>query len=241
MVDKNKIFEDLNASIGDSIQKKEHLLFKELLKFEKSYKKDLYPLVNNFIEFVAAEPNFENEFKPALKLAADSSKFTDGMVSKKSEFLLSRDGKYALKYLQKSKEEIQITLLTDSSMDTNEMLLYLPDIRKYYISNTYGDFLVTGYSSLRIGLMNFNAVLCFEKIIVTMEEKLFSIISCNNFSSPEIIESDDTFIKLKINGIKEYSTAVLSNESNKDFINSVNGILEIPIMLLRKKSTILLY
>ena len=241
MIDKNKIFEDLNTSDGDDIQKKEHLLYKELLEFEKTNKKDLHPLVNNYIEFIAAEPNIEYEFKPALMLAADSSASADEMVSRKSEFLLSRDGKFALKYLQKSKEEILITLLTENNIDTKEMLLYLPDLKKYYVSNNAGDFSIKGYSSFNIGSLNFNAVLYFDKLFVSKGGDLFSIVSYNNYANPEILESDETFLKVRINSIKECSVAVLSNDRNKDFINSGNGILEIPVMLLKEKTVILLY
>lgn len=241
MVDNNKIYEDLNASDGDDIQKNENLLFKELLEFEKLNKRDLPLLVNNYIEFILVEQQIGYSFEPSIKLAADSSVSADEKVSKKSEFLLSRDGKYALKYIQKSKEEIFITLLTDNNLDTREMLLYLPDLKKYFVSNSTGDFTVAGYSSLNIGSLNFNAVVCFEKIIISKAGDLFSMVSYNNYASPEIIEKSDIFIKVKVNSIKECSVAVLINELNKDFVNSVNGILEIPVMLLRDKTVVLLY
>ncbi len=241
MIDKNKIFEDLNSLDGDDIQKKEHFLYEELLEFEKSKKKDLLPLINNYIEFIPAEPNIECDNKPVLKLAADSFASADEMVSRKSEFLLSKDGKFALKYLQKNNEEILITLLAEHNIDTSEILLYLPDLKKYYVSNTACDFSVTGYSTLNISTLNFKAVQYFAKFVISKEGDLYSMVSYNNYANPEIVESSDTFMKVRINSEKECSVAVLINDKNKDFVNFLNGILEIPIMLLSDKTVILLY
>lgn len=239
MVDINKIFDDLSSE-GNGIQKEENKLYKELIEFEKTLKNSSLEDCK-YIEFLPVETEIKSFEKSAHKLAADSTGSVSELSSIKSKFLLSKDGKYAIKYSQKSKDEIIVTLMSDSGMDTGDMLLYLPDLKKYYVSNSYGDFHISGYSSLNIQSLNFQAVNYFEKIIINKLENSFAVLSYYGYCSPEIVSNNESFLKIKLNCSKDFAISVLSNELTQDFIGSSKGILDVPSLLLDKKSTILLY
>lgn len=240
MNETTKIFDDLIPN-KNNIETDEQKLYKELLEFEKSQKKESLPIQNRCFDFFVAEPQTNYNIRPDIRLAADSSTIDSEVNFKESKFLITNDNRLALKYIQKSKDEIQITLLLDTNFDTNEMLLYLPDLKKYYISNISGDYIITGFPAVNIRDMKFQALQMFDKIIISNEENQLSILSYNNFSNPEIIEKSDTLIKIKLNSKTELKKAVLYNEGTKDFLDTDGKIIEIPILLLQKKSIVLLF
>ncbi len=241
MKEYSKVLDYINSLNGGKIGKSESNLYKELLEYEKSKSKHQQTLTEGSIEFICSDTRPDFGFSTVMRLAADSAFKTKEFAAGKSDFLVSRDGKYALKYSNKSKDEIQITLLTESELNTADMLLYMSDLNKYYISNAEGDFMLSGYSALNISKLNFTAVNYFEKIVITKYNELYSALSYNGYANSEIISISNAIIELRLNCVKAISAAVLFNDNSKDFVNLKNGAIELPVMLLSGKTQVLLY
>lgn len=247
MSEENKIFDEINEKDG---LKKEQELFKELQKFEASTLLSSDSGMNkiNIIDFFPIEEGEKQgeKRKYPLKLAAESSKPN---LRNLSHFLISSDGKFAIKYIKRIDEEIHITILCDSDIDTDEILLYSAQLQKYFISNLKSDFVIGQYSSFNLNDFEFKAILPVEKLIIIKKDdfqpdkddkkNLFSVLSYDNKSIPEVFEKSDTI--LKINTDKNFSIAVLQTGKTKDFVMVNKQQIEIPMMLLEQKSILLLY
>lgn len=240
MADKNHIFDEISGKGNEQ----ENKLFRELLEFEKESAladKTLLPEKNNIIEFLPQESENIKRGKSLLKLAADSKGLTDEKTGKRSGFITSTDGKYAIKYSQKKDTEIHLTILTEQEHDTNDIILYSPELNKYFISNLEGDFIIGQYAVFDLNSFNFKAFLPLEKLVIIKDNKSYSIFSYNGNSKQEILEQTKSFIRLKIQSEKEIKIAAIQTVKTKDFVKMENGVIQIPLILLEDKSQILLY
>lgn len=237
MEDKNYIFDELKSQ-GKSIRGEESKLFRELLDFEKKEKNKLLPLINNIIDFYPVESGHLQNIHIPMKLAAQSD---SGTRLNKADFLISKDGKFVIKFSRKTDEEIHITLIAENDFNVEDAILFSPELNKYFVSNLSNEYIIGQYSSFDLSALNFKAILPFEKIMLSSLNNSHSIISLTNYSTPVIEEITNSFILLNPNARKEFFNAVIISDKSKDFLEIKNGLIEIPLILVSQKMHILLY
>jgi len=234
--EKNLILDDIKGAGG---LKQENELFKELLEFEKDVKKKVSNDKNKIIDFFPSAEETPQSIVP-MRLAAESSESASAH-QRKSDFLTSSDGKMAIKYIKKENEEIHITLLSDSEDEMQEVILHLPEIGKYFTSNLKGDFVIGQYSDFNFDKFHFKAVLPMGRIIILKNSDNFTAFSSDKLLIPEITGINNSFMFISINYDKDFSSAVLNTKKTKDFVKIENTVIELPLMLLEDKSSLLLY
>jgi hypothetical protein len=242
--EKNYIFDELNEKVRKEkgIFKDEGELFREMLEFEKQRQEAHPPTPSpreggkKIIDFFPVADN--DHARLPMKLAAESG---IQETQQKSDFLLSGDGKFAIKYSQKENNEIHLMLLADAETNTDDVILYSPKLNKYFISNLDGDFVIGQYSVFDFSQFDFKAIMPLDKIVILKKDNSFSTFSQENSTQPEIPEIAAAFLRLKINAPNGFVIAVLSTSKTRDFLTVQNGIVEIPMMLIDDKGTILVY
>lgn len=234
-----KIIKGENIESGElKKQREEYLEFVNFLEAGKA--KTLSP-VNNVIEFTKYEEDKSVGVKLPMKYAADSGESTTGLAFKKSNFIASTDGSFAIKYSKKINEEVHLTVLSDNDEYAGDIILYSEIIGKYFVSNMNGEFIIGQYFNFDLNKFNFKALIPFEIIVLLSEGNNLSAIPVNKLANPEVEEISDINIKLKINSRKEFSNAVLKSKETKDFLHTDGKYVDIPRMLLLEKAELYLY
>lgn len=237
MKDKNYIYNELKGIGGEGLQS-ENNLFKELLEFEIQENRKVLPSQNRVIEFHKFDESYDANSQIPMKLAAESG---IGQKSSKSEFLISGDGKYIIKYSKRSKEEMCLTLLSEDNFVVDDVILYSPELNRYFVSNASNDFIICQYSAISLDKITFNAILPFDEIDVIKKGNSYIALSLTGYSYPEISAIKSSCLILKPNISHVFRHAVLINNKSKDFLE-INGLeIEIPLMLLSEKNRISLY
>ncbi len=237
--DKNKILNDINNS-GGEIEKEEHKLYKKFLEYRSKIKTKTDIAGTKIIEFVPLK-NEEIDFEPDLrKYAAESAAYGANSGIIQSDFYISADNKFALKCISVSDDELCVSVLSESS-STKEMLLFLPELNKFYLPNVNGEYIVTGASAKNLSKINFKVYLHKEKINIYENEKIYSLFSVNNLTKPDITDKNDSFLKIKMNAADDFSTAALMNEKVREFIKMENGFIHVPLLFLKENSVIYLF
>jgi len=243
LAEKNHIFDELKGS--DENLKHENELYKELIEFEKlnlrEQKENIPSQHSNIIDFHPVAKESKNQSAPPIRLAAESSDIEVSKSLSKSNFLLSSDGKYAIKYSVKHSNEIQLQLLSDSDINVTEAILYSPVINKHFVSAINGEFVVGQYSDFDLGSFDFKAIFPKEKILVLKQGDSFSVLSANNLKVPEVLEVTSSFLRIKVSLQADMNVVVLQTAKTKDFLKLENGIVEIPIILLEQRVTLFMY
>lgn len=236
MAEKNYIFDDLK---GDGNSDQENELYKELLEFEKDTSDGVSKYNINILDFFAAEEKRSQAIIP-MRLAAESSE-PASPKQRKSNFLLSSDESHAIKIAKKENGDVHLTLLSNSENEAEEAVLYVSELDKYFISNLKGDFVIGQYSDFDLNKFHFKAVLPFSKIVILKTGNTFSVFSSDKLLTPEITGIKNSFVLLNINYGKDFSYAVLITKKTKDFMKIKNNVIELPLVLLDNKSSLLLY
>jgi len=233
LIDNNYIFDEIENEDG-GVLGDEHRLFEELKSFETNSedKADL-PRIIAF----GKKDNPINNFLPTLKLAADSLPNESDYL--KSNFLYSEDGKCALKFTKKLDEEIHIRLISESEFDIDEVVLYSPELNRYFVSNVTGDFIVGQYSKFNPDELKLKALFPKDKITLLRQEEDITAISEPELNIKNRIA--DKFVYLNLECNKGYLLAVIISRSSKHIIKLENNIVEIPMLLIGEKSLIFLY
>lgn len=239
MAENNQIFEDLNGK-GDKVFRAEHDLYKELLEFEKALEAEDKVVISRIIDFYPDNKVNTRNKKTALRLAAESTDMKVSKLRNKSDFLVSSEGTYALKYSIVENEELQLNLLGESILDPEEFILYSVKLNKYFISNLKGDFLIGQYANFNMTDFDFKAISSIDKVILFRIDNNYTTLPLGS-ASPEILTVDDSFLRIKIHNVNDISTVVLATSKTKDFVKMNNRIIEIPIILLEDKSLLYLY
>lgn len=228
------------GSKNDSIIE-ESKLYNELLDFEKELKVEKSLIFKNIIEFSDFIPKTDIEVKKELRFAADDISGRNISINRKSDFLLSEDGKFAIKYSKKLNEEIHLTILTESRFYNGEIILYSPSLDKYFVSNPEGDFVIGQYSTFDLKLFKFKALVPFDKIMIMFIKGRISVIPYNGYSRPEITENSETHLKINLNTSHKLNTTVLCTDKTKDLIAGEKNIVSIPKIVLSDKSILYIY
>lgn len=236
MAEKNYIFDDLK---GDGNSDQENELYKELLEFEKDTSDGVSKYNINILDFFAVEEKTSQAIIP-MRLAAESSEPVSPK-QRKSNFLLSSDESLAIKIAKKENGDVNLTLLSNSENEAEEAVLYVSELDKYFISNLKGDFVIGQYSDFDLNKFHFKAVLPFSKIVILKTGNTFSVFSSDKLLTPEITGIKNPFMLLNINYGKDFSYAVLITKKTKDFMKIKNNVIELPLVLLDNKSSLLLY
>jgi len=242
LTENNYIYKIIKGEdVGRGELKKQREEYLEFLNFrEADSNKSLSPH-HNVIEFTNFEPEKSDGIKLPMKYAADSGASPADIAFKKSKFLTSNDGNFAIKYSKKLNEEIHLTVLSDCDEYSGEIILYSGIIGKYFVSNINGDFIIGQYSNFDLCKFNFKAFTPFESIIIHSDGDNITAIPLNKLATPEIIEITDINIKLKVNTGAEISNAVLKTTETKDFLKTDGIYIDIPRMLISDKAEIFLY
>lgn len=242
MTENNYIFRIIKGENVESRElKRQREEYLDFIKFaEEERNKDLAPVIN-VIEFKSYEADKTAGLKLPVKYAADSGESTTDFAYKKSNFLTSNDGNFAIKYSKKINEEIHLTVLSDGEEYTGDIILYSEIIGKYFVSNMNGEFIIGQYFNFDLNKFNFKALIPFETVVLFSAENNFSAIPVNKLVNPEVEEITDINIRLKINSQKEFSNAVLKSRETKDFLKTDGIHVEIPRFLLVEKAELFLY
>ena len=237
--DNNKILNDINNS-GGKIENKEHKLYKEFLDFHLKNKTKADISETKIIEFIPIK-NEEVDYEPDLrKYAAESAANGANSGIIQSDFYISADNKYALKCISVSEDELCVSVLSESS-SLKEMLLFLPELNKFYLPNANGEYIVAGASAKNLSKVNFKVYLHKEKIKIYENEKTYSLFSVNNLSKPEVTDKNDSFLIIKLNAADDFSKAALMNDKVREFIKMENGFVHVPLLLLKENSVIFIF
>lgn len=237
--DNNKILNDINNS-GGEIEKEEHKLYEKFLEYRSKIKTKTDIAEAKIIEFTPLK-NEEIDYEPDLrKYAAESAANGANSGIIKSDFYISADNKYALKCISVSEDELCVSVLSESS-SIKEMLLFLPELNKFYLPNVNGEYIVSGASAKNLSKVNFKVYLHKEKIKIYENEKTYSLFSVNNLSKPDITDKNDSFLMIKLNAADDFSKAALMNDKVREFIKMENGFVHVPLLLLKENSVIILF
>ena len=237
--DNNKILNDINNS-GGEIEKEEHKLYKEFLDFHSKYKTKADISKTKIIEFIPLK-NEEIDYDSDLrKYAAESTADSSNFGTIQSYFYISAENKYALKCINISENELCVNILSEE-ISTQEMLLFLPELNKYYLPNENGEYIVSGASAKNLAKLNFKVYLSKEKIKIYENKKSYSLLSVNNLSSPELSVKNDSFLIIKLNKEDDFSAAAMINDKVREFVKMENGFVHIPLLFLQENSVIYLF
>ena len=121
------------------------------------------------------------------------------------------------------------------------MLLFLPELNKYYLPNENGEYIVSGASAKNLAKLNFKVYLSKEKIKIYENKKSYSLLSVNNLSSPELSVKNDSFLIIKLNKEDDFSAAAMINDKVREFVKMENGFVHIPLLFLQENSVIYLF
>lgn len=240
MEDKNYIFDELTGGKKEGIIGESNFYI-EFLDFEKKLKVKKSLIIKNIIEFSDFTPKTDIEFEKGQRFAADDILERNIIINRKSDFLLSEDGRFAIKYSKKLNEEIHLTILTETKSYTGEIILYSPSLDKYFVSNSEGDFIIGQYSTLDLKLFKFRALVPFDKIMIIFIKGRISVIPYNGYSRPEITENSENHIRINLNISHELNTTVLCTDKTKDLIAAEKCIVSIPKIVLSDKSVLYIY
>ncbi|MFA5012010.1 MAG: hypothetical protein WC644_08670 [Ignavibacteria bacterium] len=237
--DNNKILNDINNS-GGEIAKEEHNIYKKFLEFRSKYKTENEIADKKIIEFIPVK-NEEVNYEPDLRLfAAESATGSHDSEMIQSNFYVSTDDKYALKCISIAEDELCVNILSDVN-STQEMILFLPELNKYYLPNVNGEYIISGASAKNLSKVNFKVFLYKEKIKISVSGKSYSLLSVNNLTRPDVIELNTSFLIIKLNGSKNFLKAVMMNDKTREFINYSDDLINVPLLLLDNNSVIYLF
>ncbi len=237
--DKNEILNDINNS-GGEIEKEEHKLYNKFLEFNSEFKTGpeiAETIIIDFIPVKNEEIDYESDLR---KYAADSSEGSANTGIIKSDFYMSSDNKFALKCISVSEDELCVNVLSESN-STKEMILFLPELNKFYLPNVNGEYIISGASAKNLSKLNFKVYLHKEKIKIYEIDISYSLFSVNNLSKPDVSDKNDSFLTIKLNASDNFSVAVLMNDKAREFINLENDFVHIPLLLLNENSVIYLF
>jgi len=235
---KSFILDELMGSKNGGM-KSEADLFNELLKFEESVKKENRLQTKNVIEFNLTPSEPDIKLKEKVILAADD--LTKIKSDRKSDFIMSQDGKFAIKYTKKLNEEIHLSILSETENLPGEVILYSPELKKYFSSNSSGEFIIGQYSNFDLKLFNFQAIFPFDKIMIIAGRGKFSAVSYNGYTKPKIIDSKDSHLNIIMNSDTVIKTSLLLTDKTKDFTSLSENIVSVPKLILPEKSILYLY
>lgn len=237
--DNNKILNDINNT-GGEIEKEEHLLYKKFLKFRSKIKNNTEIAETKIIEFIPVKSEEVNYKSDLHKYAAETSAGSDNSGIIQSDFYISADNKYALKCISISDEELCVNILSETN-STRELLLFLPELNKYYLSDLNGEYIVSGVSAKNLSKLNFKVYLHKEKIKIYENGKSYSLFTVNNLFKPDVFEQNESFLIIKLNASEKYSKAALINDKVREFVNLKDDFVHIPLLLLNTNSVIYLF
>lgn len=237
--DNDKILNDINNS-GGEIEKEEHLLYNKFLEYHSKSINKTAITETKIIEFIPVK-NEEVVYEPDLRqYAAESEAGSANSGIIQSYFYISADDKYALKCISISGDEICVNVLSETSSN-EEMILFLPELNKYFLPNNNGDYIITGASAKNLNKINFKVYLIKEKIKIYEDNNSYSFFAVNNLCKPDISEKNDSFIIIKLHSSELFSKAALINDKVREFLNMEDDLIQLPFLFLKNNSVIYLF
>lgn len=238
MAEINKIFDDISGKSEKQFSQ-ENDLFNELKQNLESHFEDETSNVGRIIQFLPFSETGGYNNSSIVKLAADSGD-TFSKKLQSSEFLISKDGKTALKYKVVNKSVLQVDLLSGESNDIDELILYSKKLDRYFVSDLKGNYIIGQYENFQLTDFEFEAIFPFDKIKIFKSDGDLSAFSFKE-TDTSISDKSNDFIYLEIGSISNTRSAVIITSKTKDFLNISANRVEIPTILLEDRSFIYLY
>lgn len=216
--------------------------FEEFLKGNWKSEDSFFHKKIVFLPFQLEKQNSQSFSFP--RLAADS--IAQEKKLSQSQFYISDDDDFALKIDKRGScgdVSLMARIITTKYDKVNNCILYCPQTDKYFLINSSGEIILSGYSEFTYEKFSFELIFPLNsfRFIKESENENYLIVSRNpDFSLTDCLYTKDALV-VKNKKFKEVKSAVFKSDKYHDFIMLSGDEIKVPKALLMNNFEIFVY